>query len=86
MLIDDYLLYPTTEEANFESMFPKNGSNELHRIWAAEISAARKNFFLVAKQSRGGLVPVKETYKPGYKNFQNYLAQAIDIVMKAKAG
>jgi hypothetical protein len=80
MLIELYLTYPTTETANFESLFPKNGSDEFHRKWASEMSAVRKQFYDLAKQSRSGLNPVKETWKESYKQFYGYLTKTFDIV------
>lgn len=80
MLHDQYLPYPTTEDANFESLFPKNGSDAFHRQWASAISADRKQFLNSAKLSLGGQNPVRETWKEGYKAFHSYLSKTFDIV------
>lgn len=77
MLHDYFLLYPTTEDAIFESMFPKDN---FHRQWAADMSAVRKQFYDAARLSRGGQNPIKETWKDGYKNFHAYLTKTFDIV------
>jgi hypothetical protein len=85
MLIDQYFPYPTTEQAFFESLFPKKGADNFHRQWAADFSAARKNFYDVADQSKGGLNPVKETWKEAYKTFYAYLAKTFDFVTRSYA-
>lgn len=85
MLIDLYFPYPTTEQASFESLFPKKGADNFHRQWAADFSAARKNFYDVAQQSKGGLNPVKETWKESYKTFHAYLAKTFDFVAQPNA-
>lgn len=54
--------------------------DELKIQWCKQVTAKRKEFFLLADHSSRNLAPLRDQYKQAYKDFHQYLTTTIDMI------